>query len=363
VTSMLTAEQTDLRAATRELFAARAGREALRSYVDDGTPHDPALWQQMATGLGLHGICVEEQYGGAGGTLLDLAVVLEEAGAVLLCGPFFASVVLAATAIANSGDDAVKNDLLPTIASGETVATLAFGQPRSGEPLRAAHGEGCWRLHGHTSHVIDGAAADVLLVVAPSPLGHGLFLLDPRSGDVSRTDLPVLDPTRRLASFSFDGAEARLVGRDGDGAAILESTLAIARVALSAEQVGGAQRCLDMTVEYVKARHQFGRPIASFQTVKHRCADMFVDLQLGRAATLDAARLAESGSTTSRYATSALVSDGFFRAAKSSIQLHGGIGYTWEHDAQLYLKRAIASARVLGTPAEHRELVASSVGL
>jgi alkylation response protein AidB-like acyl-CoA dehydrogenase len=362
----LTDEQIGLRDAARELFTARAGREARRAYVDRALPYDTELWKTMSTELGLHGILIPEQYGGGGGTLLDLSIVLEESGATLLCSPFFATVVLAATAIAASGDDDVKGELLPAIANGELIAALAYRSGVGGAPLSAASGARGWTVSGSAFHVIDGAAAQAVLVIARTDRGHALLLLDADADGLTRTESSSLDPTRRLAALTLTHAPARLVGPDGAGTDVLRDTLAVARVGLAAEQVGGAQRCLDMSVEHVQSRQQFGRAIGSFQAIKHRCADMFVDVQCARAATLHAAWAAEADPevfATATYATAALVSDSYFRAATQSIQLHGGIGYTWEHEAHLYLKRAMSSARMFGTAAEHREKVASAIGL
>jgi alkylation response protein AidB-like acyl-CoA dehydrogenase len=356
-----TDEQADLRAATRDLLAARAGREARRAYVDDGKPYDAELWKLMAGELGLHGVAIDERYGGAGGTLSDLSVVLEETGAALLCAPFLATVVLAATAIDRSGDEAVKSELLPGIANGDTVATLVYRGP-----MTARGGADGWSVSGTAEHVIDGGGARTLLVIARTENGQGLFVVDADADGVDRTDTPTLDPTRRLARLQLSSAAARLVGNDGDGAVILSDTLDIARVALSAEQAGGAQRCLDMSVEYVKTRNQFGRPIGSFQAIKHHVANMFVAVQVARAASLEAAWTATEDPDafrTAMLATSSLVSEAYLRTAKLTLQVHGGIGYTWEHEAHLYLKRAMTSARLFGAPTEHREALVAALGL
>jgi alkylation response protein AidB-like acyl-CoA dehydrogenase len=364
--TMPTTEQAGLRDAARELFAVRAGREARRAHVDGGAPYDVELWNTMAVELGLHGILIDERYGGAGGTLADLAIALEELGAALVCAPFFATVVMAATAIAESGDEAAQAQLLPAIASGELVATLAFREsPSPDEGLTAQITGDTWTIRGSAVHVIEGASAQVFLVVARTNSGRGLFLVHAQAQGVQCFDSATLDPTRRLATISMRDADATLIGAEGDADATLARTLRLARVALSAEQVGGAQRCLDMSVDYVKNRRQFGRPIGSFQSVKHRCADMYVDVTTARAVMMRAARAAAHPEEFADAVptTSALVSDAYTRTAAQTIQLHGGIGYTWEHDAHLYLKRAISSARILGTPAEHREHVASTLGL
>lgn len=356
---VLTAEQLSLRDAAAALFTAHAGREARRAYVDGAAGYDTALWRRMADELGLHGIAIPERYGGSGGTLLDLAIVLEQAGAALLCSPFFATVVLAATAISQSGDKDAMSGLLPGIATGEVVAALAYRAPAR---LTATRRGERWTLRGRALHVVDGAVADVVVTAAESDDGLGLFVT--RATDLTCIAAPVLDPTRRLADIEFDDTPASLIATNGELA--LRRTLAVAQVALAAEQVGAAQQCLDMAVEYAKTRHQFGRPIGSFQAIKHRCADMFVDVQCSRATALHAAWAYDADPDAFEAAsrlTGALVSDALYRNAAHNMQIQGGIGFTWEHDAHLYLKRAISSARLFHTPEENRVATARALGL
>lgn len=358
-----TAEQRALRAATRTLLSARAGREALRDYVDHGTGYDRDLWKTMAGELGAHSINIDETYGGAGGSLADLTIVMEETGAVLWCSPFFATVVLAATALAHCDDDAAKQRILPAIAAGELTATVVHQRDST---LSAEVAPAGWKVNGSAEYVLDGDVVDVLLVVADTRSGAQMFSVEAASEGVVAVAAPVLDPTRRLATVEFANVTADLIAIDGGCETALSQVLALARVALAAEQVGGAQRCMDMAVDYAKNRHQFGRPIGSFQAVKHRCANMYVGVQSARAALLHAAwahnERPKAFESASRLAA-ATASEAFYRVAAQSIQVHGGIGYTWEHDAHLYLKRAISSARLLGTPAEHRNVVALGLGL
>lgn len=356
---VLTPEQLSLRDAAAALFAAHAGREARRAYVDDAAGYDSELWRRMANELGLHGIAIPEQYGGSGATLLDLVIVLEQAGAALLCSPFFASVVLAATAVTQSGDEGAMTRLLPPIASGEMVAALAYRTRAT-----ATRNGDAWTLSGPVEYVVDGCAADVIVAFARAGEDLRLFVTAAANDTVKRTEAPVLDPTRRLADIEFTDTPAHLITEDGDS--VLRRTLAVAQVALAAEQVGAAQQCLDMAVEYAKSRHQFGRPIGSFQAIKHRCADMFVDVQCSRATTRHAAWAYDADPDAfdaASHLTGALVSDAFYRTAAHNMQIHGGIGFTWEHDAHLYLKRAISSARLLHTPQEHRRSTANRLGL
>jgi alkylation response protein AidB-like acyl-CoA dehydrogenase len=353
----------DLRHATRDVMTAHAGRAARRRFVDDHAAYDTTLWRVLATQLGAQGVIIEEEYGGAGATLAELAVVLEEAGAALLCAPLLASAVLATTAIQRAADRAAAADLLPSLADGTRIATLAYtGQP--GNALTAAHTADGWRVAGTAVHVLDGAVADTVLVIADTRAGSALFAVD--AAQTRRHDQPLLDPTRRLALVAFRGASSRLIGEPGAGEQILSDTLDVARLMLAAEQVGAAQQCLNMTVEYACTRKQFGRAIGSFQAVKHRLADMYVAVQSARAVTEEtiAAYLADPQSASTALRTAAaLVSDAFLTVTTSALQVHGGIGYTWEHDAHLYLKRALSSARLLGTPTEHRDAVATGLGL
>ncbi len=358
-----TAEQHALRAATRGLLSARAGREALRDYVDHGARYDRDLWKTMACELGVHSINIDEKYGGAGGTLTDLTIVVEETGAALLCSPFFATVVLAATPLTHCDDDSAKQRILPAIAAGQMTATLVGWRDST---LSASATPTGWRLDGSAEYVVDGEVVDVLLAIAETPSGPEMFLIEASSSGVTAAAAPVLDPTRRLATIEFTDAVGDLVTFNRGWEATVPQILALARVALAAEQVGGAQRCLDMAVDYAKSRQQFGRPIGGFQAVKHRCANMYVDVQSARAALRHAAwahtERPEAFESASRVAA-AIASEAFYRVAAHNIQIHGGIGYTWEHDAHLYLKRAISSARLLGTPAEHRDVVALGIGL
>lgn len=361
-----TAEQSSLRAAARDLFAAHATPEARRAYVNRDADYDAKLWTLMAE-LGLHGIVISERHGGADGTLLDLAMVLEEAGSALLCSPFFATAVLATTAITATGDEEAMAKILPSFARGECVASLAFRTPpHGGTPAvaatRVASG---YRLNGRAVHVVDGCAAEKFVVLARSDDGSGLFVTEGRQG-LQTSDSAALDPTRRLADIEFTDSPATLIGSPTDGPASLDHALSIAQVAMAVEQVGAAQRCLDMAIEYTTSRSQFSRPIASFQAVKHACADMFVDVQSARSVALHAAWAFDADPIafeSASHLAAALVSDAFYRTAAQNIQLHGAIGFTWEHDAHLYLKRAISSARLLSTPEQHREATAKRLGL
>jgi alkylation response protein AidB-like acyl-CoA dehydrogenase len=378
----VSAEQRELRDAVRRFLAERAPLARVRELMETADGTDPGVWRQASTQLGLPGIAVPEEYGGAGSSFAEQAIVLEELGAALFTGPYLASAVLAATALLASDDEEAKKDLLPGIAAGETVATLAFTEDGgSWDPasirLPATEDTGTkdangWRLDGHKSFVLDGHAADLVLVAAvtgpPAP-GNGklsLFAVDGAADGLTRRVLPALDETRKLARLEFSHVPARLVGEQGAARTVLDHTLDVAAVALAAEQLGGAQRALDMAVEYAKVRQQFGRPIGSFQAIKHRCADLLCEVESLRSAVGYAAAAVAAGSTEVPVLASlvnAHASEVYSHVAGENIQIHGGIGFTWEHDAHLYLKRAKASELFLGDASWHRERLATRIGL
>jgi alkylation response protein AidB-like acyl-CoA dehydrogenase len=364
-------EQRELRESVRRFLGDRMPLPRVRELMDaqDGT--DEKVWTYAGSQLGLQGIAIPEQYGGAGFTFIEQAIVLEELGAALYPGPYLASAVLAATALLASSDEAAKEELLPGIASGETVATLAFTEDNgSWEPdaigLAASERDGDWVLDGHKSFVLDGHSADLILVVARASDGLSLFAVQAGADGLTRKELPTLDQTRRLARLEFSSVPARLTGAAGEADAILSRTLDVAAIAQAAEQLGGAQRALDMAVSYAKIRHQFGRPIGSFQAIKHRCADLLLEVESLRSAVgYAAAAVAESPAEVPVVAplVKALASDTYFHVAAENIQIHGGIGFTWEHDAHLYFKRAKASELFLGDASYHRERLASRIGV
>lgn len=368
-------EHEQLRASVRRFLADRAPLSRVRELMETDDGLDRAVWDQAGRQLGLQGLAIPEAYGGAGFTFAEQAIVLEEMGAALYPGPYLASAVLAATALLASQDEGARRDLLPAIASGEVIATLAFTEddgswePSSVTATAAKDGAG-WRLDGHKSFVLDGAAAGLILVVARTDAGLSLFAVEAGPGSVpgglSRTVLPALDQTRKLGRLEFAGVAARMIGAPGDAAAVLDQTLDVAAIALAAEQLGGAQRALDMAVGYAKVRHQFGRPVGSFQAIKHRCADLLLEVESLRSAVgYAAAAVASSPAEVPVLAPllKACASEAYFHVAAENIQVHGGIGFTWEHDAHLYFKRAKASELFLGDGAYHRERLAARIGL
>ncbi|MEX2206058.1 MAG: acyl-CoA dehydrogenase family protein [Myxococcota bacterium] len=369
-------EQEELRRVVRRFLEETSPIGEARRLMETPEGYEPAVWKQLSQELALPGVQVPEAYGGQGFGFVELGVVLEEMGRALYCGPYFASVVMAANAILNAGDEAQKQALLPGIASGETLATFALAEPNGrwdadGVALEARPSNGAWRLDGAKSFVVDGGSADLLVVIARAPGSRGtdglsFFSLRANASGVTRRPLTVVDPTRKLASISFSGARADLLGDAGAGAPALAKTLDQAAAALASEMAGSAQRLLELTVDYAKARVQFGRPIASFQAIKHKCADMLLALELARSSAYYAAEAASEASDELAMAAplaKAQGSDAFLAIAAEAIQIHGGLGFTWEQDVHLYFKRAKASEVFLGDPEFHRERLARVWGL
>jgi alkylation response protein AidB-like acyl-CoA dehydrogenase len=364
-------EQEELRASVRRFLAEKSPESEVRRLMDTTEGYDPAVWSQMADQLGLQSLTIPEEFGGSGFSYVELIVVLEEMGAALLCAPFFSTVALAANALLTSGDDDAKKNYLPGIASGETIATLAITEDNgkwdfSGIELAAtASGEG-WTLNGHKMFVLDGHVADLIVVAARTAAGVSLFAVPGDAAGLTRTPLPTMDQTRKQARLEFADTPATLIGTDGGAEAGLSKTLDLAAVALAAEQVGGAQRVLDASVEYAKTRIQFGRPIGSFQAIKHKCADMLLEVESAKSAAYYAAWAAAEDSDELPVVASlckSYCSEAYFHSAAENIQIHGGIGFTWEHPAHLYFKRAKSSELLLGDPSYHRELLAQRIGI
>jgi alkylation response protein AidB-like acyl-CoA dehydrogenase len=372
-------EQEELRRSVRRFLADKSPESEVRRLMETDAGYDPAVWTQMAEQLGLQGLAIPEEYGGSGFSFVELVVVLEEMGRALLCAPFFSSVVLAAGAVLASGDEPVKKDVLPGIASGEVRATLALTEDsgrwdeggvttvaRASDSDSDSGSGGSWVLDGHKTFVLDGHTADVVLVVARTDAGVSLFLVDGDAPGLGRTAMPTMDQTRKQARLVFSSVPARLVGTEGAGWPAVSRALDLAAVALAAEQVGGAQRVLEMSVEYAKVRVQFGRPIGSFQAVKHKCADMLLAVESAKSAAYYAAWTAADDDEELPVMASlakAFCSEAYFKAAADNIQIHGGIGFTWDHPAHLYFKRAKSSELILGDPAYHRELLAQRIGI
>jgi alkylation response protein AidB-like acyl-CoA dehydrogenase len=364
-------EQEELRKTVRAFLDQKSPETEVRRLMETDDGYDPAVWKQMGEQLGLQGLVVPEEFGGHGFSYVELGVVLEEMGRALLCAPYFSTVVLAGNTLIHSGDDAAKKDYLPGIASGETIATLAFTEPsgkwdEAGITMEATKKGDGWALNGTKSFVLDGATANLVLVAARTGKGVSLFAVDGDASGLTRTSLSTMDQTRKQAKLEFSATPARLIGAEGDGWKTLSTVLDLAAVALAAEQVGGAQKVLDMSVEYAKVRIQFGRPIGSFQAIKHKCADMLLEVESAKSAAYYgmwcASEMNDELPSVASLAK-AYCSEAYFHAAAENIQIHGGIGFTWEHPAHLYFKRAKSSELLFGDPTYHRELLAQRIGI
>jgi alkylation response protein AidB-like acyl-CoA dehydrogenase len=364
-------EQEELRKTVRAFLDQKSPETEVRRLMDTEDGYDPAVWKQMGEQLGLQGLIIPEDFGGSGYTYVELGVVLEEMGRALLCAPYFSTVVLAANTLIHCGDDAAKGEYLPGIASGETIATLAFTEPsgkwdEAGITLPATKSGDGWTLTGTKSFVLDGATANLILVAARTDKGISIFAVDAGASGLTRTPLSTMDQTRKQAKLEFSNTPAKLIGTDGDGWKTLSTVLDLAAVGLSAEEVGGAQKVLDMAVEYAKVRIQFGRPIGSFQAIKHKCADMLLEVESAKSAAYYgmwcAAEMNDELPSVASLAK-AYCSEAYFHAAAENIQIHGGIGFTWEHPAHLYFKRAKSSELLFGDPTYHRELLAQRIGI
>ena len=364
-------EHEDLRRIVRQFLDDVSSEQATRELMETERGYDPEVWKRAAEQMGLPGLVIPEEFGGAGYGFVELTVVLEEMGRALYCGPYLSTAVLAAHALLLASATETQAELLPRIASGEALATLAHAEENdrwdlAGIETRAKPDGAGWRLEGAKTWVLDGHSADVILVAARSDEGLGLFRVDAGAEGLVRTALPGLDLTRKLARLELGGVPAVRVDGSGDASEVLERVLALGVTALAAAQAGGAQRCLDMATEYARTRLQFGRPIGSFQAIKHRCADMLVEVEFAKSAAYHAGFTAASGEGDLLAAASlakSYCSEAYFHAAAENIQIHGGMGFTWEHPAHLYFKRAKSSELLFGDPVYHRERVAERIGL
>ena len=366
-----TEEQEELRKTVRAFLESKSPETAVREQMETDSGYDTAVWSQMGEQLGLQGLAIPEEFGGSGYSFVELGIVLEEQGRALLCAPFFSTVVLAANTLLHSGDDAAKAAHLPGIASGETIATLAFTEPsgkwdESGITMEAtASGDG-FTLTGTKMFVLDGHTASLIIVAARTAKGVSLFTVAGDAAGLTRTALSTMDQTRKQAKLEFANTPATLLGTEGEGWAVLSTVLDLAAVGLAAEQVGGAQKVLEQAVEYAKVRVQFGRPIGSFQAIKHKCADMLLEVESAKSAAYYGLWCAAEQNDELPSVASlakAYCSEAYFHATAENIQIHGGIGFTWEHPAHLYFKRAKSSELLFGDPTYHRELLAQRIGI
>jgi alkylation response protein AidB-like acyl-CoA dehydrogenase len=372
-----TEEQEELRAQARAFLAEHASSEAVRRAMASEAGFEPEVWKRLGGELGWTGVAIPEALGGAGLGLVELVALLEPMGEALLAAPFFASVCLAAPALLAAPESQAARAWLPAIAEGRAIAALAAGDAGGRVPARgdavAWRREGSdYVLTGGDDFVLDGASADVVVVSARSAVPGGplsLFAVPGEAPGLERRALPTMDQTRRFAALALRDVRVPAAARVGDeagAAACLERALDLAAVALAAEQTGGAQRCLDLAVGHAKERVQFGRPIGSFQAIQHKCADLMVQVETARSAAYYAACAAAEGHDDLPRTASlakAWCSEAYFRCAADALQIHGGVGFTWEYDVHLHLKRARSMEAWLGTPAWHRERIAAAIGL
>jgi alkylation response protein AidB-like acyl-CoA dehydrogenase len=364
-------DQKDLQASIRGYLSEFLPVAAARVVVESEAGYDPVAWRKLAGQLGLLGLHVPERFGGSDGSYVELGIAFTELGRVMYAGPFLATAGLAANALLAAGDEAAMAEFLPQLADGSLIATVAVtedtatGLPAD-DAVTAEPRDGGYRLSGALGYVLDGTAAGLILVPASTPEGSSLFAVRSDEAGLRRAALGTVDGTRRYARLEFAATPAALIGAPGSAPAVLAECLDLARVALAAEQVGGARACLDMAVRYAGQRVQFGRQIGSFQAIKHKCATMLLKVECAAAAAQYAAWSAATRQPDMAAATAvakSYCSDAFYHAAAQNVQIHGGIGFTWEHDAQLYFKRAKASQLLFGHPDHHREQLASLMGL
>lgn len=351
------------------LFAERSPLPSVRSAMETATGFDADLWQQLAA-MGVLGVAVPERFGGIGGDAVLIEALMEEVGAALVCGPFLSSAVFAAALLENLGDAEISQKLLPQMAAGSLIAAVAVQDAaaagtQSGVAPKARQEASGWRIEGEVAYVIHADAAHILLVAAETSEGLRVFLVEGNAHGLARSPLSTFDKTLRLSRLRFDATPARRIEARREATEALANALDLVRVALAGEQAGGARRVLDITVDYAKSRIQFGRPIGSFQAIKHMAADLLLEVESATSAAREAARLLSMGSASAGAAVSLAASacgDAFVKVTADAIQMHGGIAFTWDHDAHLYLRRARADAQLFGTPAFHREQYLRAVG-
>jgi alkylation response protein AidB-like acyl-CoA dehydrogenase len=365
------AEQAQFRSVLREFLEAKSPESAVRRAMETTEGYEPEVWKQMADQLGLLGLIIPEAYGGVGSSYMDLVVVFEEMGRALLCAPYFSTVALATNLLLACGDETACSDYLPGIARGTTIATVALVEAagrwdEAGVALDAAQHDGVWMLSGEKLFVTDGHTADLLLVVGRTAAGVSVFAVEKGAQGISAEAVTTMDLTRKLARVTLASTPARLLGAEGSGWHAVQEMLDRAAVALAGEQVGGSARALELAVEYASHRIAFGRKIGSYQAIKHKCANMLLEVESAKSAACyagwAATEMAGELPIAARIAK-AYCSETYLHVAAENIQIHGGMGFTWEDPAHLYFKRAKTSQLLLGDPAYHRELLAAHLGI
>ena len=361
-------EQEQFRDMVRRFLADTSPTTEVRRLMETADGFDPGIWERLSSELALPGLGIPEQFGGGGFGMVELCIAMEEMGRALLCAPFFSSAVLSAKAIELIADDAQRSRLLPQLASGQLRAALAVTED-DGSPdlaavkLTARRSGGDFVLDGDKKFVLDGCSASLLLVVGREPGTEGvdglsLYAVTADAPGLIRRPLQTLDPTRKQAALCFRGTPATLLGTPGAAGPGLRRVLDLAAIALANEMMGGAQRLLEDTVAFTKLRMQFGRPIASFQAIKHRATDMLLTVELAKSGAYYAAAAGDEDDPELPALASlakAAASEAYLQTAIDAIQLHGGIGFTWDQDTHLWFKRAKSSEVLLGDPTWHRE--------
>ena len=366
---VFTTEHQQLRAAVHRFCLDNFDEATVRRLMESSPRFDPAVWTRLGVELGVLGMSVPEDDGGAGGTLVDQAIAVEELGASLACGPLFGTVYLAIPALVAAPRGAARDALLADLVEGRRTAAFSAGEVGGAFDAAAvtvtAGDEGSGHaLNGTLPRVVDAVDADVLIVAARSAAGVELYDVDLNGPGVTRTPLVTMDLTRPQATVEFVDAPARLIAAFDEAERVITHALQVGTVLLAAEQVGASQHLLDVAVDYAKTRLQFGRQIGSFQAVKHRLADLLVTVEHARSVTYHAAWALTDGSDDPALAASiaaAVCSEAFTQVARDAIQTLGGIGFTWEHQAHLYFKRATTDAALLGSSEQHRSRVADLV--
>ncbi|MDO8944289.1 MAG: acyl-CoA dehydrogenase family protein [Burkholderiaceae bacterium] len=362
----LTPEQESIRDSIGRFLNQRANPQDRRRLIDTETGFDREVWRELASSIGLHGLIIPERLGGSGMGIPELCAAFGEIGRVLLGGPYLATIGASAPLIISCTTQAYQSEMLPRIADGSAVVTVAgaanSAQGASQPPLVATRCGPGYSLSGAVPAVLEGMIAETILVVARHEQGVGLFAVAASCDGLQRESLDMIDLTRRFARMTFNRTPARLVSGDGDAATAIAVGIQTAAVVHAAEQIGAAQQCLDMAVAHSKLRLQFGKPIGAFQAVKHRCAEMTAKIESARLGFYYAAWAAEKAHDELAIASAVArvaCQDALAFAAAQNIQIHGGMAFTWDYDAQLYFRRAKADQFIFGTPRQERERLTS----
>jgi alkylation response protein AidB-like acyl-CoA dehydrogenase len=369
-------EKRAMRDAVRAFMDTHASEQEVRRLADTDGGYERSTWLRASNELGLAGLCVPERFDGSGLPLEALDLVQRAAGRALSSLPILSCAVLATRVLLACEDEKAQAEWLPRLGSGRSTATVAFLEPgydwerHRSSVTATVHGDSV-RLSGTKTPVLDGGTADLLIISAVdhSAADHSaagsLYLVEADAAGLRRSPLATMDITRKQCLVELTDVPARRLGHGGNAEAVLTEAVDHARIALACEQLGGAEFCVDLTVDYVRQRHQFGRPIGSFQAIKHRCADLLVELERARSAVHYAVTQVDDGGDLTEAAAlaAACCSEVFSKVVGETIQLHGGIGVTWEHPAHLYFRRAHSDAALLGSAASQRgRLMRSALG-